>query len=158
MLSAAGSPWSFLPARRRLVVFVSRHHMELSEMRRSWFACILTAPLWLGGCTSSGFQVERIATDRYPPSSTIELLRHEPVRPYGVVAEFRGSELAVCSREEPYCTLRQEARELGANAIWIRNVRVWTRPEQWLDIGGRMTRVPPADYETIDGVFIRYRD
>src|SRR5437899_7506612 len=64
----------------------------------------------LGGCAASGFQVERSTPAVYEPSVTVEVLRQEPRRSYVTVAKFNGIELALCSRDEPYCTLRAQAR------------------------------------------------
>lgn len=112
----------------------------------------------LAACTTSGFQIERVASASYGPSTKVELIRRQPQRPYVVLAKFSGAELALCARTEPYCGLRAQARALGANAVWVQAIRHWTRPEQWVEINGRMTRIPASQYESIAGVLIRYRD
>jgi hypothetical protein len=124
-------------------------------------ACNLFAAavsVWLFGCAASGFDIVRIGSPVYQPSDAVELIKLEPKRPYDIVGRFSGSEMALCRPGEPYCTLRDQARSLGANAIWIQQTRTAVRPEQWVNIRGAMTRVPPENYETIEGVLIRYRD
>jgi hypothetical protein len=125
-----------------------------------WFVWVIALVLGLEmvGCVASGFRIERVGSGDFEPSAHVELLRLEPSRPYSVLAKFSGTELAICSRDEAHCTLRDRARALGANAVWIQQTQISVRPEQWLNIDGRMTRIPPANYETISGVLIRYRD
>src|SRR5204863_4947101 len=119
---------------------------------------IAAVAVWLLSCATSGFEIVRMGPAADHPSDAVELIKLEPKRPYDTVARFTGTELARCGWNEPYCTLRDQARSLGADAIWIQQVRTAVRSEQWVNIGGRMVRVPPENYETIEGVLIRYRD
>jgi hypothetical protein len=128
-----------------------------STVRTGSLALALAAVILLAGC-ASGFKLERVTETSYPVTMHVELIREEPKQPYEALAEFRGSELGLCGRDEPYCSLAKKARELGANAIWVQHKDHWTRPEQWVDIDGKMTRIPESVYETLEGVLIRYRD
>jgi hypothetical protein len=128
-----------------------------SLIRRGALALALAAAAGLAGC-ASGFRIDRVAETTYPVTTRVELIRGEPTQPYEVLAAFRGAEMDLCSSEQPYCSLVKRAQELGANAIWIQHVDHWTRPEQWVMIDGKMTRIDQAIYETLEGVLIRYRD
>jgi hypothetical protein len=87
----------------------------------------------------------------------VDWLASEPGRPYAIIAKFRGAETALCPESRPLCSLRDEAVREGADAIWVQRRDEWTRPEQWLLIRGGMKRIPPQKYESLEGVFIRYR-
>ena len=110
----------------------------------------------LSGC-ASGFHVERIDTETYTATAAVDWLDREPSRPYAVVARFRGTETGWCRAAEPYCSLRKQAARLGANAIWIERRNRQVRPDVWVDIQGKMTRIPESVSETIEGSLIRYR-
>jgi hypothetical protein len=112
--------------------------------------------LLAAGC-GSGFRYEKLSAENFPVTQDVAWLAGEPTRPYAVIAKFRGAEISLCSLSQPYCSLYKEAARHGADAIWVQRSEPWTRPEQWVDIQGKMTRIPPATYEQIEGVFIRYR-
>jgi len=112
--------------------------------------------LLVAGC-GSGFHYEKLSSEIYPVTEDVAWLAGEPTRPYTVIARFRGAETSLCPLSQPYCSLYKEAALHGADAIWVQRREPWTRPEQWVMIQGRMTRIPPATYEQIEGVFIRYR-
>ncbi len=130
---------SSLPSRRRLL----------------WLSLVVVLPV-LSGC-ASGFHVERIDTETYTATAAVDWLDREPSRPYVVVARFRGTETGWCRAAEPYCSLRKQAARLGANAIWIERRHRQVRPDVWVDIQGKMTRIPESVSETIEGSLIRYR-
>jgi hypothetical protein len=54
--------------------------------------------------------------------------------------------------------LYPQAEALGAQVIWVVNKEIRTRPEQWVQIQGRMTRIPDSAYERLEGAFLRYAD
>ncbi len=118
-----------------------------------WIAASL---LLAAGC-SSGFRYEQLSSEVYPVTHEVAWSAGEPSRPYTIIAKFRGAETSLCSLSQPYCSLYEEAMRRGADAIWVQRREPWTRPEQWVIIQGRMTRIPPATYEQIEGVFIRYK-
>jgi hypothetical protein len=126
-----------------------------AKMRLRQYGIIVLVAL-MTACTS-GFRIERTGGETYVITDAVEWIDHEPARPYVVIARFRGAELALCAPAEPYCSLRKEALRLGANAVWVQQKEQSTRPEQWVNIRGQMTRIREAPYETIEGVLIRYR-
>lgn len=126
-----------------------------SRQRLRWFSLAVILPV-LSGC-ASGFQVERIGTEIYRATAAVDWLDREPNRSYVVVARFRGTETGWCRAAEPYCSLRKQATRLGANAIWIERRHRQVRPDVWVDIQGKMTRIPESVSETIEGSLIRYR-
>jgi hypothetical protein len=111
--------------------------------------------LLAAGC--SGFRYENLSAERYPVTREVAWLAEEPSRPYIVIAKFRGAEMSLCPPSQPYCSLFEEARRQGADAIWLRRREPWTRPEQWVMIQGRMTRIPAETHESIEGVLVRYK-
>lgn len=110
----------------------------------------------LTGC-GSGFRYERLSSDPRAATQSVAWLTAEPERPYTVIAKFRGAETSWCPASQPHCSLYEEAMREGADAIWMQRRDEWTRPEQWLLIQGSMRRIPPQTYESMEGVFIRYR-
>jgi hypothetical protein len=115
----------------------------------------LAAALFLAGC-GGGFRYEKIGSDALPATQEVAWLTAEPAKPYAVIAKFRGIETALCPLSRPYCSLYEEAMKEGADAIWVQQRSEWTRPEEWVMIEGRMERIRPQIYETLEGVFIRY--
>jgi hypothetical protein len=111
--------------------------------------------LLAAGC--SGFRYEKLSSDGYPVTQEVAWLTGEPNRPYTAIAKFRGAENSWCPKSQPYCSLYKEAMQEGADAIWVQRREPWTRPEQWVMIQGKMTRIPAATYEQIEGVLIRYK-
>jgi hypothetical protein len=126
--------------------------LKITRMPRS---LILAAALFLASC--GGFRYEKTSSEPSPPTQEVGWLTTEPGKPYTVIAKFRGAETALCPRSRPHCSLYDEAMRDGADAIWLQRRDVWTRPEEWLMIQGRMQRIPPQQYESLEGVFIRYR-
>ena len=108
------------------------------------------------GC-GGGFYYEQLSFENHAATQKVEWLTHEPRRPYVILASFRGSEMSWCARFEPNCSLIKEARRRGADAIWVQRTSQSTRPEQWIDIEGKMTRIPPQTFERLEGVLIRYK-
>ena len=104
-----------------------------------------------------GFRYEALSSDAHPPTQEVAWLTSEPTRPYTVVAKFRGTETALCPRSQPYCSLYERAMQTGADAIWVQRRDVFTRQEEWVMIRGEMKRIPPQQYETLEGAFVRYR-
>lgn len=115
----------------------------------------LAAALLLAGC-GGGFRYEQLSSEPRAPAQEIAWLTAEPARPYTAIGKFRGTETALCPASRPYCSLYEKAAEQGADAIWVQRRETYTRAEEWLMIGGRMQRIPPAQYDTLEGVFIRY--
>jgi hypothetical protein len=115
----------------------------------------LAAALLLAGC-GGGFRYERIASEPAPATQEVAWLTAEPARPYTVIAKFRGAETALCPLARPHCSLYDDAMKQGADAIWLQRREEWTRPEEWVMIRGRMERIRPQTYETLEGVLIRY--
>lgn len=107
---------------------------------------------------ANGFQVERLDTARRPASTQLHIVTEAPAHAYTILARFSGVERGFCSAAEPYCSLQRQALSLGADAIWIQKQQRWTRPDQWMDINGRLTRVYGHTTERIEGVLIRYGD
>jgi hypothetical protein len=120
----------------------------------SWIGALL----WLGlsACTPS-FSVEQVASESYAPSEAVVWLDREPERPYIILARFKGTETGYCSVSTPNCSLIRQATQLGAQAIWVQHRDRSVRPDVWVDIQGRMTRIPESVQETLEGVLIRYR-
>ena len=116
----------------------------------------LAAALLLAGC-GGGFRYEWLTSGVAPATQQVEWLTAEPARPYTVMGKFRGSETALCAPSRPHCSLYDEAMKQGADAIWVQRRDQWTRPEQWVMIDGRMQRIPPQAYDSLEGVLIRYR-
>jgi hypothetical protein len=116
----------------------------------------LAAALLLAGC-GGGFRYEWVTSGVAPATQQVDWLTAEPARPYTVIAKFRGAETALCPPSRPHCSLYDQAMKEGADAIWLQRRDDWTRPEQWLLIDGRMQRIPPQRYESLEGVLIRYR-
>jgi len=112
--------------------------------------------LVVAGC-GSGFHYDKLSSEVYPVTQDVAWLAGEPTRPYTIIARFRGAETSLCPLSQPHCSLYEEAMRRGADAIWVQHRDPWTRPEQWVVIQGKMTRIPPATYEQIEGAFIRYR-
>ena len=121
---------------------------------RLWFILAMALPI-LSACTT-GFHIEPSGAETYPTTSEVDWLDHEPDRPYVVVARFQGSEQGWCRAAEPNCSLRKQATRLGANAIWIQHRVRHVQPEVWVDIKGKMTRIPESVSEGIEGVLLRY--
>lgn len=115
----------------------------------------LAAALLLAGC-GGGFRFERLSLEDAPATQEIAWLTAKPARPYTVIAKFRGSETALCPPSRPRCSLYDEAMKVGADAIWLQRRETWTRPEEWVMIRGRMERIRSQEYETLEGVLIRY--
>jgi hypothetical protein len=122
---------------------------------RQWVSLAIVLSI-LSAC-ATGFHVEPADTETYPTTAAVDWLDHEPDRPYVIVARFQGTELGWCRSAEPYCSLRKQATRLGANAIWIQRRYRHVRPDVWVDIQGKMTRIPESFSESIEGVLIRYR-
>lgn len=112
--------------------------------------------LLTAGACGPRFYVEPVDGHVYPSSGRVEVIKSEPARPYRVIARFEGVERGVCEKAHPYCSLEAEARGLGAEAIWITEKKVYSRPDQWVEIEGRLTRIWGASYEWISGVLVRY--
>jgi len=117
------------------------------------------AALFLAGTVGCGpsFVITRTTSVDYPAAKDVALVFNKPTRPYIVLANFRGFESGLC-RARPYCSLYPQAEALGAQVIWVVNKEIRTRPEQWVQIQGRMTRIPDSAYERLEGVFLRYAD
>lgn len=126
------------------------------SMPNRWRRVQLAALLLLAGC-GGGFRYERLASEPAPATQEVAWLTAEPARPYTVVAKFRGAETALCPLARPHCSLYDEAMKQGADAIWVQRRELYTRPEEWVMIRGRMERIRPQEYETLEGVLIRYR-
>ena len=116
-----------------------------------------SAALLLLAACGGGFHYEKSSAERYPATRDVAWLTGAPGRPHTIIARFRGAETALCPRSQPYCSLYKEAMSHGADAIWVRHRNLTTRPAQWIDIQGRLTRIPEATYERIEGVLIRYK-
>jgi hypothetical protein len=128
----------------------------MKATRTPW--CWFGALLWFGlsACTP-GFNIEQIDSETYVPSEAVVWLDHEPERPYIILARFQGTETGYCPVSTPNCSLIRQANRLGAQAIWVQHRDRSVRPELWVDIQGRMTRIPESVQETLEGVLIRYR-
>jgi hypothetical protein len=98
-----------------------------------------------------------VSTESYPVTQDVAWLTDKPQRPYVIVATFRGGEQSLCPSSQPHCSLYKEAMRSSADAIWVQRSDPWTRPEQWLNLQGTWTRIPPQTYEQIEGVLIRYK-
>jgi len=116
----------------------------------------LAAALLLAGC-GGGFRYEKLSFEDAPVTQEVAWLNAEPARPYTVIAKFRGAETALCPLARPHCSLYDEAMKQGADAIWLQRRDEWTRPDEWVMIRGRMERIRSQEYETLEGVLIRYR-
>lgn len=108
------------------------------------------------GC-ASGFHISRQTEHIYPETQAVALVFQAPQAPFEVIARFHGKEPAQCPENLPYCSLRQTARRLGADAIWITRVDNYQYPGDWILIDGRMTRIHPYSSEQVEGKLIRYR-
>jgi hypothetical protein len=126
-----------------------------SHLGKSLFTSLAAALLLLSGC-GGGFRYEKLSFDPVPATQEVAWLTAEPAKPYTVIAKFRGAEMALCPLSRPYCSLYEEAMKEGADAIWVQRRSEWTRPEEWVMIRGRMERIRPETYETVEGVLIRY--
>jgi hypothetical protein len=115
----------------------------------------LAAALLLAGC-GGGFRYEKLSSEPLPATQEVAWLTAEPAKPYTVVAKFRGIDTALCPLSRPYCSLYDQAMKDGADAIWVQRREIFTRAEEWVMISGRMERIRPETYETLEGVFIRY--
>ena len=115
----------------------------------------LAAALLLAGC-GGGFRYEWVTSGVAPATQQVDWLTAEPARPYTVIGKFRGAETALCAPSRPRCSLYDEAMKVGADAIWLQRRETWTRPEEWVMIRGRMERIRSQEYETLEGVLIRY--
>ena len=128
-----------------------------SHLGKSLLTCLAAALLLLSGC-GGGFRYEKLSFDPVPATQEVAWLTAEPAKPYTVIAKFRGAETTLCPLSRPYCSLYDEAMKEGADAVWLQRRDEWIRPEQWLSIQGRMTRIQAEKYETLEGVLIRYND
>lgn len=111
---------------------------------------------FIAGC-AGGFRVVPTSETSYPPSDRIAILTEPPDRPYQVVAEFSGTERRLCV-EGPYCSLIEEAKRRGAQAVWITRKEISTTPDQWILIDGHLTRIWGTSHEWIEGYLVRYVD
>jgi hypothetical protein len=127
-----------------------------SHLGKSLLTCLAAASLLLSGC-GGGFRYEKIGSEVLPATQEVALLTAEPAKPYTVIAKFRGIETALCPLSRPNCSLYDQAMKEGADAIWVQRRELYTRPEEWVMIQGRMQRIRPETYETLEGVLIRYR-
>jgi hypothetical protein len=114
--------------------------------------CLLTA-----ACTPS-FTVTPTGKQGYPTTRSVELLVSEPQRPYITIATFSGKEEARCAADVPYCSLREQAKQAGAHAIWIQKRNTVAYPGEWITIEGQLTQLRPFTIDRIEGVLIRYTD
>ncbi len=126
--------------------------------RRNWGRLTIAALVSsvILGCGPS-FVVTRVTAAEYPVTKEVRLTSNRPARPYIVLATFKGVESSICWAR-PYCSLYSQAETLGAQVIWVTAKEIQTRPEQWVEIQGRMTRIPASSYERLEGVFLRYSD
>jgi hypothetical protein len=131
---------------------------EIASPHRSLRLIALLLTLSAAQGCASGFRFETLTSQRHDPTSSVEFIQTKPARPYLELARFRGIETALCAPDQPYCSLRSKARQLGADAIWIQSEEVWQRPQRTVVIEGKATVIPAADYKTVEGVFVRYAD
>jgi len=125
--------------------------MRLRTLGLAMVALLLTIIL---GCGPS-FIVQRTTSVDYPVSKDVALVFAKPTQPYIILATFKGFESGLC-RARPYCSLYPQAEALGAQVIWVIHKEIQTRPEQWVEIQGRMTRIPSSAYERLEGAFLRF--
>jgi len=116
---------------------------------------LLVFVLTLSACASS-FSVTPTETKRWPKTDSVEVIQKKPLRPYTTIATFVGSEKRKCPDGEAFCSLIQQAKKLGANAIWIKEQNTQEYPGDWVDYQGRMIRIYPYTTTTIVGELIRY--
>ena len=126
----------------------------LLEIGRHWKAFAVL--FLLCGC-EGGFYYEQLTSQHYAATDQVDWLTREPARPYVILSKFRGSEMSLCAKSEPNCSLIEEAKRVGAEAVWVQQTSSWVRPEQWLNLNGQWTRIPPQTYHTLEGVLIRYK-
>lgn len=103
------------------------------------------------------YRIQRLHADSYPPSVDVAVIYDQPAKPYVILAEFRGAERGFCPASRPYCGLEAQAKALGAQAAWITRVEVLRRPEQWVEIRGRMTRIPESSYQRVEGLLLLFK-
>ena len=99
-----------------------------------------------------------MAQQRYPATSTVDLISAEPQRRYITLATFSGKEEGRCAADIPYCSLREQAKQAGAHAIWIQKRDTVVYPGEWIMIEGQLTQLRPFTIDRIEGVLIRYTD
>jgi len=118
---------------------------------------LLSIGVLVAACSSS-FTVKPIDNQRHSPTRSVELLSAEPQRPYITVATFSGKEEQQCAADVPYCSLREQAKQAGAHAIWIQKRDTVVYPGEWITIEGKLTKLREFTIDRIEGVLIRYTD
>lgn len=113
--------------------------------------------VFASGCAPS-FRVVPVAGPAFPPAQDVMVVEKKPDRPFTVIGEFSGYERSLCASGHPYCSLYDKAKAMGADVIWITRRDVEVRPDVWVDIEGRPTRIPSSRYEHVEGVFLRLRE
>lgn len=121
-------------------------------------ALVLAGLLTVVGCAPAYTIDLNEGVAEAPRTSDIQILSEAPEAPYEVIGEFEGSERWGCLGSLPYCALQERARELGADAVWIKSRSVYEHRDEWVMVEGRLTQIRHPRIETISGVLIRYID
>lgn len=112
----------------------------------------------LSSCSQlSNFTIEPVNKEIYPATEHITVIEEEPDIPYITIARFSGTEKNNCHSTEPLCSIRKQAREIGADAIWVKQHEVYDRAGRWILVQGRMTQIYPYREVRFSGVLIHYK-
>lgn len=114
---------------------------------------LISIILW--GCAPA-YVIEPVSTAEYPSSPEVDMISAEPSRVYEVIAHFQGGERSECPEVTPFCTLQEQARQLGASAIWIQEHSVYQHPDEWRQINNQWMTIRHPRIEKVRGVFVRY--
>ena len=127
-------------------------------LHRLLSALVLGSIALLVTSCSSSFTVTPLidAGVKLPASETVEVVHEKPNRDFLAIARFHGSEKKKCDKGNELCGLRERARKMGANAIWVQNVHTTNYPGDWIHYNDRMIRVYPYSVTIISGVFVTY--
>lgn len=126
------------------------------RLRRIATAGVVAATLSLMSGCGSGYSIHRLDATAHQSSATVVVLFEEPLQPYRAIATFSGQERTSCPEGQRYCRLQEEAKRLGADAVWIMSVDRYHYPGEWLLINDRLTRIREFTVETTHGKFLRF--
>lgn len=113
--------------------------------------------LEISGCAPA-YRIVSATAHRFAPTSNVDILHAEPAKSFIIIASFRGDERSDCPENLPYCSLVEQAQEMGAHAIWVQSKRVYRQYDKWEMIQGKLTKLRGFTIETIQGVFLRYKE
>lgn len=119
---------------------------------------LVAVVLIMSGCSQGPvLRVQPVVSQHYAPSSTVEILKIAPSRPYIVIAQIHARAAAGTSPVQVLAAIERKAAAMGADAIMVQNHSQQTAAAlQFNAAGGNYQNSPAQIIPIYDATAIRW--